>query len=116
MEKSVLLVVTATLFTAVAQLSFKLGSAAEGLYLGPFPVNLSVIFGFLSYAAAALLFIRALKGKQLSLIYPIWSLSFVWVFLISVFFLNEAVSVTNWLGIALIMLGVSLVGKGAKYA
>ncbi|MBS3053482.1 MAG: hypothetical protein J4469_03195 [Candidatus Aenigmarchaeota archaeon] len=114
-SKSVLLVVIATLFTTVAQLMFKLGSGAEGFYFGPLPINITIIAGFLSYAVAAFIFIRALKGSELSVLYPVWSLSFVWIFLVSLFILNESVSIFNWFGILLIITGVSLVGKGAKY-
>ncbi len=115
MSKSVLLVVIATLFTTIAQLLFKLGSVAEGFYFGPLPINVTIIAGFLSYAAAAFIFIRALKGSELSVLYPVWSLSFVWIFLVSLFILNEPISIFNWFGILLIITGVSLVGKGAKY-
>lgn len=105
----------ATFFTTAAQLSFKLGAGTEGFMIGPFPLNYTIIAGFLSYGIAALIFIRALKGSELSVLYPVWSLSFVWIFLVSLFILNESVSIFNWLGITLIIAGVSLVGKGAKY-
>lgn len=109
------LVVVATLFTTAAQLSFKLGSNAEGFYFGPLPVNGIIIAGFFSYVAAAFIFIRALKGSELSVLYPVWSLSFVWIFLVSLFILKESISIFDWFGILLIITGVSLVGKGAKY-
>ncbi|MBI2578464.1 MAG: EamA family transporter [Candidatus Aenigmarchaeota archaeon] len=112
--KNEALVVTATLFTAVAQLSFKLGANAQGFYIGPFPVNVIVIAGFLAYGIAALLFLHALRDGQLSVLYPIWSLSFVWVFLASSMLLKETVTLLNWFGIILIMAGVSLAGRGAK--
>lgn len=110
------LVVLATIFTAIAQLSFKLGSAQGGILIGPLPLNPIIAAGFIAYGIAALLFIYALRGGELSVLYPLWSLSFVWIFLVSIFTLKEAVSVINWLGVALIMLGVSLVGRGAKNA
>lgn len=112
--KNEALVVIATLFTAAAQLSFKLGANAQGVYIGPFPVNITVIAGFLAYGIAAMLFLFALRGGQLSVLYPIWSLSFVWVFLVSSLLLKETVTPLNWAGILLIMAGVSLVGRGAK--
>lgn len=113
-SKSILLVVIATLFTTIAQLLFKLGSSPIGMHIGLFPINLLVLSGFLSYGVAAFLFIQALKGKQLSVIYPLWSLSFVWIFIVSMFFLGEAVNMINWLGIVFIMIGLSLIGRGEK--
>ena len=117
MKKSnIMLVVIATFFTTIAQLSFKLGSTAEGFYIWTFSVNATIIFGFLSYCIAALLFIRALRGAELSILYPLWSLSFVWVFLASSLFLKESISAFNVAGLILIMLGVSFVGRGVKNA
>lgn len=113
---SVLMVVVATFLTAISQLLFKLGSNALGSFIGPFPVNASIIAGFISYFAAAGLFFMALRKGHLSLLYPIWSLSFVWVFVASIFILNEAVSLHNWFGILLIIAGVSIIGRAAEHA
>lgn len=110
------LVVIATFFTTAAQLSFKLGAGQGGFLLGPLPLNAAVVLGFISYAAAALLFLFALRGGELSLLYPLWSLSFVWIFIVSLFVLGESINAFNWLGIALIITGVSFVGRGAKHA
>ncbi len=114
--KSEILVVIATFLTTIAQLSFKLGSNAPGVYLGAFPINVSIVSGFFVYGISALLFTYALRNGELSVLYPIWSLSFVWIFLVSMFMLNESIIIFNWLGIVLIILGVSLVYGGAKNA
>jgi len=73
-----------------------------------------LVLGFLAYGLAAVLFVIALRLGDLSLLYPVWSLSFVWITLVSVFFLGETVSVQNWLGIALIIAGISFIGFGAR--
>ena len=106
--KSVLLVLVATFFTAAAQFSFKLGAVYET------PVNALIVTGFLSYAVSALLFIYALRGGDLSVLYPFWSLSFVWIFLVSSFLLHESVNIYNWAGVFMIILGVSVIGRGEK--
>ncbi|MBI4018214.1 MAG: hypothetical protein HY368_01250 [Candidatus Aenigmarchaeota archaeon] len=111
--RSEILVVIATFFTTIAQLSFKLGSADSGLLIGPLTLNPVIAIGFVSYAIAALLFINALRGGELSLLYPLWSLSFVWIFLASSLLLKESVTALNWLGVLLIILGVSFVGRGS---
>ncbi len=112
---SVLLVVVATLFTAVAQFLFKVGSTSEGILLGPFSLNSIVIGGFASYAAAGVLFLYALRSGELSILYPIWSLSFVWVFVVSFVVLHESISVFSWFGAAVIIVGVALIGKGMTH-
>lgn len=106
-----LLVVVATFFTTIAQLSFKIGSNAEGFYLVFFPINIIILAGFVAYGISALLFLYALRGGELSVLYPIWSLSFVWIFLVSSFVLKESINLFNWVGVLFIIIGVSLVGR-----
>ena len=66
------------------------------------------------YAIGAMLLIVALRDGELSVLYPIIALSFVWVTLISIFLFHEYVSAYNWVGVAAILLGVSLIGYGSK--
>ena len=114
-KKNYVLVVIATIFTTIAQLSFKLGSESAE-YFGPFPLNATIIAGFFSYGIAALFFLYALRGGELSVLYPIWALSFLWIFLVSALLLKESISVINWFGILFIIFGVSLIGRGARNA
>jgi len=100
--------------TTVAQLSFKLGSSSISFSLGSFILNPYIIVGFATYAVAAILLTVALKFGELSLLYPVWSLSFVWITLASMLFLNESVSIQNWIGIAFVIGGISFIGFGAR--
>ena len=73
-----------------------------------------MILGFVCYGLGAILLIIALKYGDLSLIYPFIALSFVWVNIASIFLFGEFISTINWIGIAAIMLGVSLIGYGGS--
>lgn len=75
--------------------------------------NYYVIFGCFLYATSAFIFIPALQGGELSVLYPLVSLSYVWVALLSMKFLGERMNKIKWAGIALIILGVSLIGFGS---
>lgn len=114
--RSVVLVIIATIFTTAAQLLFKIGSSDQTFAILSFPINLTVIGGFVAYGIAALLFLFALRNGELSVLYPLWSLSFVWIFLVSLAVLGETVVLANWIGIALIITGVSLIGREAEHA
>ncbi len=70
--------------------------------------NVKLIVGLAFYGLATVLFVFALKHGNLSLLYPIIAMSYVWVMLISVFYFKEDVVALNWLGIGLIILGVAL--------
>jgi len=69
--------------------------------------------GAASTIANTVLFIPALRGGELSVLYPLVALVYVWVSLLSVRFLGEKMNPMKWLGIALILLGVTLIGLGA---
>lgn len=75
--------------------------------------NYHLFGGVALYAIGTVLFIPALKAGELSVLYPFVSLSYVWVSLFSVKFLNERMNKFKWLGISFIILGVSLIGIGS---
>jgi len=72
-----------------------------------------LIGGVVLYGLATIVFIPALKGGELSVLYPFVALSYVWVSLLSVRFLNEKMNALKWIGILLIILGVTFIGLGA---
>ncbi len=111
--KGMLLIAVCTLLTTIAQLSFKLGAPSVSLSLFSL-FNPYIILGFAAYGLASILFVVALKFGDLSLLYPVWSLSFVWITLSSIFILNEIVTGFNWIGIGFVIAGISLIGIGAK--
>jgi len=72
--------------------------------------NTYLIGGILMYGLATLLFIPALKGGELSVLYPFISTSYIWTAFISMRFLGERMNKNKWLGIILIIIGVSIIG------
>ena len=74
--------------------------------------NCELFAGCLFYVGGVSLFIPALKGGPLSLLYPILSLSYGWVAFLSTRLLGEKMNRPKWAGIVLIILGVALIGIG----
>lgn len=72
-------------------------------------LNKDLIIGFILYITGILTFVPALMFGELSILYPIISLSYVWVALISIKVFNDRMSNIKWIGIILIILGVFLV-------
>ncbi|MBI5390131.1 EamA family transporter [Candidatus Woesearchaeota archaeon] len=108
---AIVLVAICTIFTALGQLFFKLGSAHFSLSDPLLFRNLPLLIGFLLYGAGAGLLIISLKYGELSVLYPIVSLSYIWVSLLSLFFLQEPMNLVKWLGIGAIVVGVSFIAK-----
>jgi uncharacterized membrane protein len=75
--------------------------------------NKNLISGLTFYGLSTILFIPALKGGELSVLYPLVATVYIWVSLLSVKMLNEKMNKFKWLGILLIIIGVSFIGIGS---
>jgi len=107
---SIVLILIATIFGSFGALFLKLGSKTFSFNLTRLLKNYNLILGFFLYGVAYVLFIVALKGGKLSVLYPIVSLGYIWISIISMKFLGERMNVWKWAGIVTIILGVSLIG------
>ncbi|MBS3141790.1 EamA family transporter [Candidatus Woesearchaeota archaeon] len=107
------LVVIASLAGALGPIMFK--KAAQRLKRSPLALlkNYYLFAGAGFYALGTILFIPALKGGELSVLYPFVSLTYVWVSLLSVFLLKERMNMVKWSGVACIIIGVTLIGIGS---
>ena len=94
---------------ALGQVLFKLGSASVSLDILSWLINWKVLLGMVLYGISAVLFIVALKHGNLSELYPLIATSYVWVAFLATRFLGEPFSPLKWLGIGLIVGGVSLI-------
>ena len=103
---AVSLTLVATVIGAFGAIFLKKGSARISLS------NFNLIFGIFLYGVSTIIYIAALKKEQLSVLYPVISLGYVWVCLLSVGFLKEKMNFWKWAGIATIIFGVSLIGFG----
>ena len=109
------LIVLCTLFTSSAQMLYKFG--ADKLQFDFFSIitNYYLIGGLVLYAIGAVLMMISFKGGELSILYPIFSTSYIWVSLIAVYFLGEMMNAYKWIGIIVIIIGISLIGfRGNK--
>lgn len=75
--------------------------------------NYYLMISILIAGVTTVLFIIALKGGELSVLYPLVGLSYVWVCFYSKYMLNEEMNFLKWIGIGTIVVGVSLIGIGA---
>ena len=75
--------------------------------------NWQVILGCAVFVVAASIFIPALRGGELSVLFPVVSMQYVWVSLLSIHFLNEKMNLLKWLGIVIIIVSVMFIGMGS---
>ena len=76
-------------------------------------LNKYLILGILVYAIGTLLFIPALRGGELSVLYPLVALSYVWLYFYSRFIFKKKMPILAWIGLFVIVASVALIGLGA---
>jgi len=107
------LVISATLVGAFGPILLKKASAKKLSKISSLISNYHLFGGVALYAIGTMLFIPALKGGDLSILYPFVALTYIWVSLLSVKFLGEKMNSIKWFGIAFIIIGVSFIGIGS---
>lgn len=70
-------------------------------------------WGFFLIVLSTLLYFVALRQEELSVLYPLASLTYVWTTFLSVKYLGEHMNSWKWLGLSGIVLGVVFVGIGS---
>ena len=107
------LVISATLVGAFGPILLKKASARKLSKISSLIKNYYLFGGVLLYAIGTMMFISALKGGDLSILYPFVSVTYIWVSLLSVKFLGEKMNKYKWIGITFIILGVTFIGIGS---
>lgn len=118
-RRSVLIVVACTLMGAVAQVLIKLGAShlahasLAATFWSIFTVP-TLFIGYCLYGLFAVLMVYALRYGELSILYPVIALTFVWVTILSAVIFHEAMNPMKIAGIAVIIAGVAVLGLGGR--
>ena len=104
-----------TLLGATAQLLLKTG-ANQLVHPNVLAMvtNLTLLSGLSLYGVSTVLLVLALRDGELSLLYPVIALTYVWVTLLSLVVFHDRVNPIKLAGIAIIVVGVAVLGRGQK--
>ncbi len=112
----IFITLVAALVTSLSQLMFKKGLKKRldtiTDILGTLR-NPSVFIGLCGYAVSFALYLVALDNSQLSIVFPVFASSFVFVTLLSMKHLKEAMNAKRISGILLIIAGITIVALTA---
>jgi multidrug transporter EmrE-like cation transporter len=119
-RQSIALVFFCTLIGAGAQVFMKLGAnqlppvGVVALLANPFIIlrNAFLLGGLSLYGMFTVMLVFALRDGELSIIYPVIALNYVWVTCLSLLFFQESLNPFKACGIVVIMLGVIVLGRG----
>jgi multidrug transporter EmrE-like cation transporter len=115
---AIFLVFCVTLVNAGAQVLIKNGAnglghptlMATGIAILTTP---QLFFGYSLYALSMVLLVVALRHGELSAVYPVIALTFVWVTILSAAIFGDKMNPAKLAGIALICGGVAALGAGS---
>jgi uncharacterized membrane protein len=113
-RKSILLVFACTVLGAGAQLLIKIGMSHFQPTVAALLTNYPLIGGYVLYGINTLMLVLALKDGELSMLYPIIALTYVWVTLLSYVVLSEPPNAWKNVGIGVIVIGVAVLGRGGR--
>src|ERR1041385_7487652 len=117
-RRSFLLVVCCTLIGAAAQVLIKKGAGSLGANPTMVQTALAILLtpwlfaGYSLYGVSTVLLVLALRHGQLSLLYPMFAMTYVWVTILSVVVFHESMNPYKLAGILTIVGGIAVLGRG----
>ncbi|MBM3744459.1 MAG: hypothetical protein FJW34_01525 [Acidobacteria bacterium] len=115
-RRSILLMLGCTVLGAAGQILMKLGAHTLGPSKSPLDMLLTpaLFFGYALYGMMTVLFVFALQHGELSILYPIIALTYVWVAGLSVVLFGDSLGPVRVAGLLTIILGVAILGRNGK--
>jgi len=116
---SVALVFLCTLLGAAAQILMKNGTQSQhaegvvGLIVSIFSSR-ELFAGYALYGLSTVVLVIALKFGELSILYPVIALTYVWVTALSVIIYGEQINFFKLLGLISVISGVVVIGYGMR--
>ena len=120
-RRALLIVVGCTLIGAAAQVLIKFGAnrlthpgfwgAIVGMITNP-----PLFAGYCLYGVFTALMVYALRDGELSILFPLIALQYVWVSILSVVIFHESMSPLKAFGVVVIVAGVGVLGRGGAKA
>jgi len=111
--RSMLLVFTASVIGSFGAVFLKLGATQVSRSILSF-LNWRLVLGVVLFLGSSVFYALGVKGGELSVLYPMVSLGYIWTLFWSRLFFKEALTRQKFLGLGLILAGVFLVGLGSS--
>jgi multidrug transporter EmrE-like cation transporter len=114
-KRSVALVFCCTILGAAAQILMKMGANHLGNPgLTGIITNIPLMAGYTLYGMSTVLLVLALKDGELSLLYPVIALTYVWVTIASLLLFHDTANPYRLAGISIIVVGVAVLGRASR--
>ena len=112
LAQAMMLVFTASVIGSLGMAFLKMGSALLTRSVWSF-LNPKLLIGIGLFLGSSVFYAWGIKEGELSVLYPMVSLGYVWGLLWARLFFKEALTRQKFMGLGLILLGVCFVGLGS---
>src|SRR5438034_5792321 len=113
LTRSMLMVFGASVVGSFGMAFLKMGAGRLTRSIWSF-LNTRLIFGVALFLGSSVLYVAGIKGGQLSVLYPMAAVGYVWAMVWAKIFFNEPMTKQKFAGLGLILLGVFFVGLGSQ--
>lgn len=106
---ALLLVIAGTFLGAYGAFLLKRGADNSEFRFHYFRLDPRIILGLGLYFLASVMYIVALRHTELSLLYPVTSLTYLWATFLAAWRLNEPISTGKVIGLILVLAGIGII-------
>jgi multidrug transporter EmrE-like cation transporter len=107
-----LLVLAASFIGSFGAVFLKSGAGKLHRQLKTLFLNWRLALGVILFVASSVFFLLGVRRGELSILYPMVSLGYIWTLFWSRLFFHEPFTRTKFLGIGMILLGIVFLGLG----
>ncbi len=111
---SMLFIFTAGFFGSFGAAFLKAGAGRLKPQVAALATNWRLLAGIAAYLISSVFFVRGMSAGELSVLYPMVALGYMWTMLWSKLFFNEPFTLGKLGGLALIFAGLACLGLGAQ--
>lgn len=109
---SILLVLLGSFIGSFGAVFLKAGSQTLRRNWKALLLNWKLAAGVLTYLLSSVFFVMGMKHGEVTILYPLVSLGYIWTLLWSKLFFDEPFTKSKFVGIGIIMFGVGLLNLG----
>jgi len=111
---SIVLVLSGSVIGSVGAALLKAGAAKLGGGLSSIVLNWRLALGIVVYLISSVFFVKGIANGELSILFPMVSLSYIGAMVWSVLFFDEKLTPPKLAGLGLILVGIVFLGLGNK--
>ena len=111
---SMALVLVGSVIGSVGAIFLKSGAHAVTRHWTSIAFNWRLVVGVATYLLSSVLFVKAMSNGELSVLFPLVSLGYVWTLVWSRIFFREPITNVKLAGVGLILIGITCLGFGGR--